>query len=291
MREPTASSVARPAAGFEQQAAHYDARAGLPTTVGAAAAQAIVELAGAGEGDLVLELGAGTGETGAHLARQPVRYVGLDNSPAMLEVFRAKTEGGWPGLVVADCNLPWPLPAGSAAVIFASRVIHLLDPEHTVRETLRVGRPGGLLMLGRVLREPDSIKERLRRRRRALLVEAGIGPRQGEEGTRRVVERCLAAGGASRGRGVVAEWTGETTPARIIAGWAALSRTGSVSVDPVTRAGILDELRRWGRTEFGDLGRPEAFRERYAIDVIQLPSRAAGSGSCGGAERSCKTNS
>ena len=266
-----AAGVASPAATFDQQASHYDARAGLPAAAGAAVAQAIVDLAVVGPGDLVVELGAGTGEIGVDLVRLPIRYVGLDASPAMLDVFRAKAVLGPSSLVVADCNLPWPLPDGSAAVVFASRVVHLLAPEHTAQETARVCRPGRSLMLGRVLREPDGIKERLRRRRRALLVEAGIGPRQGEEGTRRVVERCLAAGGTFLGREVVAEWTGETTPARVIAGWATLSRMGSVSVDPVTRADILDELRRWGRAEFGDLDRPEAFRERYAVDVVRLP--------------------
>ena len=267
MTSPAADSLG----AFDRQAPHYDARAGLPAVVGAAVANAIVDWAGVGPGDLVVELGAGTGEIGVDLVRLPIRYVGLDASPAMLDVFRAKTEGGWPGLVVADCNLPWPLPDGSAAVVFASRVVHLLDPEHTARETARVCRPGGSLMLGRVLREPDGIKERLRRRRRALLVEAGIGPRQGEEGTRRVVERSQAVGGTFLGREVVAEWSGETTAARVIAGWATLSRMGAVSLDPGTRAAVLDELRRWGRAEFGDLDRPEPFRERYAIDVVRLP--------------------
>lgn len=266
-----AAGDATPAAAFDQQASHYDARAGLPPTAGAAVAQAIVDLAGVGPGDLVVELGAGTGEIGVDLVRLPIRYVGLDASPAMLVVFSAKAVLGSSSLIVADCNLPWPLPAGSAVVVFASRVVHLLDPEHIARETARVVRPGGSLLLGRVLREPDGIKERLRRRRRELLVEAGIGPRQGEEGTRRVVERCLAVGGTFLGREVVAEWSGETTPARVIAGWATLSRMGSVAVDPVTRADILDELRRWGRAEFGDLDRPAAFRERYAIDVVRLP--------------------
>jgi hypothetical protein len=45
----------------------------------------------------------------------------------------------------------------------------------------------------------------------------------------------------------------------------------SVAVDPVMRTRILDELRLWSRVEFGDLDRPAAFRERYAIDVIHLP--------------------
>jgi ubiquinone/menaquinone biosynthesis C-methylase UbiE len=266
-----AAGDATPAATFDRQASHYDARAGLPAAVGAAVAQAIVDLAGVGPGDLVVELGAGTGEIGVDLVRLPIRYVGLDASPAMLDVFRAKAVLGASSLIVADCNLPWPLPDGSAAVVFASRVVHLLDPEHTARETARVCRPGGWLMLGRVLREPDGIKERLRRRRHGLLVEAGITPRQGEAGTRRVIERCLGAGGEFLGRREVAEWTGETAPAEVIAGWETLSRMGAVSVDPGTRAAVLDELRRWGRAEFGDLDRPEPFRERYAIDVVRLP--------------------
>jgi ubiquinone/menaquinone biosynthesis C-methylase UbiE len=265
-----AKVLASPASTFDAHASHYDARVGLPEPVSAAVARAIVEQANAGAGDLILELGAGTGEIGLHLSRLPVRYIGLDSSQAMLDVFRAKAVMG-SSLIVADGNQPWPLPDGSAAAIFASRVIHLLDPEHVTRETVRITRPSGLLMLGRVLRDRDSIKERLRRQRQTLLVEAGITPRQGEEGTRRVVERCLAAGAESLGRREVAEWTGETTPAQIISGWETLSRMGSVSVDPVTRADILEALRHWGQAEFGDLDRPEAFRERYAIDVVRLP--------------------
>jgi ubiquinone/menaquinone biosynthesis C-methylase UbiE len=260
-----------PASTFDDQAPRYDGRVGLPPTVGSLVARSILAHAGAGPGDLVAELGAGTGEIGLHLSRLPVRYIGFDSSPAMLAVFRAKAVSASSSLIVADCNQPWPLPDGSAAAVFASRVIHLLDPEHVARETVRIGRSGGSLMLGRVLREPDSIKERLRRRRQELLVEAGIVPRQGEEGTRRVIERCRVAGAESLGRWVVAEWTGETTPAQVIAGWESLSRMGSVSVDPGTRADILDKLRRWARATFGDLDRPEAFRERYAIDVVRLP--------------------
>ena len=277
MPDPAAQATepAGPAGTFDEQALGYDARAGFPTTAGAAVAQAVLDRAGAGPGDLVVELGAGTGEIGVHLARLPVRYIGLDGSPAMLDVFRAKVDYGSPSLIVADCNQPWPLPGGSAAAVFASRVIHLLDPAHVTRETVRICRLGGVLMLGRVRRDRDSIKERLRRQRQELLLEAGITPRQGEEGTRRVVERCLTAGGKSLGRREVAEWTGETTPAQVIAGWETLSRMGSVSVDAMMRANILDGLRRWARVEFGDLDRPEAFRERYAIDLVRLPRHRA----------------
>jgi SAM-dependent methyltransferase len=266
-----ATVLAGPASTFDPQAPHYDARAGLPASVSAAVAQAIVDCAGAGPGDLVVELGAGTGEIGRHLARFPVRYVGLDSSPAMLEVFRAKAVLTSSSLIVADGNQPWPLPDGSAAAVVASRVIHLLEPEHVVGETVRICRPGGLLILGRVLRERDSLKERLRRQRQELMVAAGITARQGEAGTRRVIDGVVAGGGESLGRQIVAAWSGETTPAQVIAGWEMLSRMGSVAVDAETRDTILDALRAWARTAFGDLDRPEAFHERYAIDVLRLP--------------------
>lgn len=268
-RDAGAAAAAR---AFDSQALHYDARAGLPTTVGAAVAQAIVARAGVRADNLVVELGAGTGEIGMHLARLPIRYLGLDASAAMLEVFRAKAADSVPTLVVADCDGPWPLPNGSATVVFASRVVHLLQPDHVVRETMRVCHPTALLILGRVVRDRNGITERLSRQRRDLLAAAGVPARQGEVGAHRVIARVVALGGVSLGRQIVAEWTGETTPAAVIAGWASLARMGSVPVDPVTRASIVNEVKDWARVEIGDLDRPRAFRERYAIDVVRLPS-------------------
>jgi SAM-dependent methyltransferase len=256
---------------FDEQAERFDGRAGIPACAGAAVARAILSCADVQANDLVVELGAGTGEIGLPLSRLPIRYVGLDASALMLRLFRAKAVDPEPSLIQADCDRTWPLGDDVAAVIFASRVIHLLDAEHVTRETLRVARPAGFLILGRVLREPDSIRDRLRRRRQELLLEAGITPRQGAARTRRVIALCQDAGAASLGRQVVAEWTGETTPTNVIAGWESLSRMGSVSIDPATRAGILDEIRGWAKAEIGDLDRPQAFRERYAIDVVRLP--------------------
>lgn len=266
-RAPTSSDTT-----FDEQAARYDARVGLPDDARATIAQAIVTQSGVHSSDLVVELGAGTGEIGSSLTELPIRYVGLDASAAMLRQFRAKAVDRAPSLVLADCDRAWPFYDGVAAVVFASRVIHLLDPEHAARETLRVGRPAGLLIVGRVLRAHDSIKERLRRRRQELLMDAGAVPRQGEAGTRRVIALCQEAGSESLGRQVVAEWTGETSPAIVLAGWESLARTGSVVIDPEMRASIADELRDWARGEIGDLDRPETFHERYAIDVVRLPS-------------------
>lgn len=241
--------------------------------MGEAVASAIIRLAGVDADDLVLELGAGTGEIGAHLAALAQGYVGLDNSPAMLEVFRAKTSPGTPRLLVADGDVAWPLPASSARVIFASRVIHLLDPEHVAREATRVCRPGGHVMLGRVNRDPDSLKERLRQRRQHLLREAGIQPRQGEAGSRLVIARLVQAGWRDQGRQTVATWTDDISAGQILAEWELLSRMGSVEVDDITRARILGDLRGWAARECGDLDRPWPYREQFVMDIMQLPER------------------
>ncbi len=263
--------LARSANTFDEQATRYDARVGLPEPVAAAVASEIVTYSELQRDDLVLELGAGTGEIGTHLARLPVRYLGIDTSAEMLQLFRDKL-GEWPAsLLLADASQVWPLDDQAASVVFASRVIHLLDAAHVASETFRVCRPGGWLMLGRVLRDGNGVKERLRRRRLELLQQAGLGPLRGREGGRRVVDFCLSAGGESMGRRVVAEWRGTISPAEVIADWASLSRMGSVTVDPVSRQEILAELQDWARVELGDLDQLEAYRERYAIDCVRLP--------------------
>jgi ubiquinone/menaquinone biosynthesis C-methylase UbiE len=263
--------LARSASTFNEQATRYDARVGLPESAAAAVAAEIMAWAGLQAEDLVLELGAGTGEIGMHLVQLPVRYLGVDNSAEMLRLFREKL-GEWPAsLLLADASQLWPLDDHAVSVICASRVIHLLDAKHVASETLRVCRPGGWLMLGRVLRDGDGVKERLRRRRLELLQQAGVGPLRGREGARRVIEHCLSAGAESMERRVVAEWSGAISPAEVIAGWTSLSRMGSVAVDPVSRQEILAELQDWARAELGDLDQPETYRERYAIECVRLP--------------------
>jgi SAM-dependent methyltransferase len=277
---------ATPTADFDEQALFYDARTGLPPDVGAAVARAVLAAAEPGSDGLVVEIGAGTGEIGADLARLAGRYLGLDRSEPLLAQFQAKAAGQRPWLARADCAGAWPLRDGVAAAVFASRVVHLLDPDHVVRETRRVCRPGAVLVAGRVVRDRDSPKAALRRRRRELLLAAGYVGRDGEAGVGHVVAAGLAAGGKNLGRRVVAEWTGTTTAAAVLVGWEPLTRMGGVTVEPVVRADIFAELRRWAKATFGDLDRPLPFRDGYAIDVVRLSSRGNPNHET---ERSCKT--
>jgi len=102
-------------------------------------------------------------------------------------------------------------------------------------------------------------------------VEIGLTPRSGGAGTRRVIALCQEVGAESLGRQIVAEWTGETTPAEVLAGWESLSRVGSLAIETDLRMRILDEVRTWAQLEIGDIDRAEVFHERYAIDMLRFP--------------------
>jgi hypothetical protein len=77
---------------FDAQAPGFDRRAGLPADAAISVARAVLDIAAAGPEELLVELGAGTGEIGQHLIG-PMCYVGIDRSARMLKLFRQKLAG------------------------------------------------------------------------------------------------------------------------------------------------------------------------------------------------------
>src|SRR5258708_38773540 len=97
-------------APLEGQGAEFRRGVGLAEGDCRAIAATVLALARTGPGDRVLEIGAGTGMIGRWFLEHPVRYVGLDLSRGMLEVFRRRPGAARAGLVQADGARPWPLP-------------------------------------------------------------------------------------------------------------------------------------------------------------------------------------
>src|SRR2546429_2176449 len=108
---------------FDRQASSFDRHAGLPMAAQHAVADALVRMAALGPADLVVEIGAGTGQIGRALCAMPVRYLGVDLSSPMLARFAdwSRRHGCAAALAVADANRWWPLRDGSAKAIFGSR--------------------------------------------------------------------------------------------------------------------------------------------------------------------------
>jgi ubiquinone/menaquinone biosynthesis C-methylase UbiE len=259
---------------FDVQASTFDRRAGLPDDAARAVAEATVAIAAIGSDDRVLELGAGTGQVGRYLAvAERISYVGIDSSAQMLEVFRGRL--GASGnrratLIAADANERWPAADGSVAVVFASRVAHLLDAAHLTRELRRVCRPGGAFLVGRVARDADSARSRLRRQRAALLREHGIAPAEGAQSTRRTLEALVAAGAARIEPQEVASWTVAQPVRDIISGFREVRPAGAEHVDDALLDGVLEDLAAWAARELGDLRTVMTWEERYVLEGVRL---------------------
>ena len=106
----------------------------------------MTEVSGADEDATVVDVGTGTGFVAAGLAPRVKRVIGIDNSPAMLEVAR----GNLDTLGIANVELVQgevtylPLADGSMEAAFANMVLHHAEnPASMLQEMVRVVKPGG----------------------------------------------------------------------------------------------------------------------------------------------------
>jgi ubiquinone/menaquinone biosynthesis C-methylase UbiE len=262
----------RPAA-FDVQAATFDQRAGLSKQHCQAIAQAVLRLAEAMSGDLIFEVGAGTGMLGTWLARSPLRYVGLDLSRAMLAAFHRRLTSPRPMslLLQADGNHRWPLANGAVRVIFSSRALHLLDLAHVVDESFRVAQPDGAsLIIGRIQRSPGSFPTMLQQAMQRLLRQQGFSSHPGEQHQRQLLASFMRCGGAVLEPVVVVRWTVMRTPWQSIEAWQSKPGLAGLDVSPFAQRAILDELRIWAQSTFGDLDRQVTYDEAYVLQGVNL---------------------
>jgi SAM-dependent methyltransferase len=262
--------------GFDEQADDFDKQAGLSHAAGVIIAQAIMDCARDATDPLVLDIGAGTGAIGYHLASFPVRYLGLDLSRPMLEVFRTwlNQSAGRALLARADCSRPWPIADHTVSVVFASRVAHLLDADHVVRQVLRVCKSGGHFILGRVSRDSQSFRSRLQRYKRARLAEHGIATCEGARQIEQILQKCARSGCTRLAAKPVAEWSRTMTPQQALGAWEAKpllsSSVRAEQLDAGVRADILSSIRDWAQRALGDLDQPRSFRECYWIEGARV---------------------
>ncbi|HEX2162978.1 MAG TPA: methyltransferase domain-containing protein [Thermoanaerobaculia bacterium] len=225
---------------------------------------------------MLLDLGAGTGLIGEHLAGGGVGYLGVDVSGPMLAVFRRKLGPGGGALVRADGGAPWPLRGGRVGLVFVSRAAHLLPPAVLVAETLRVASPrGSLFVLGGVESDRDSLRAVLRRQMRRLLAERGVAPRRAAETRRAIAEALAERGGEPLPVRTAASWTTVHRAADALAAWRAKSGLGGQPVPAATQEEVLRELESWIRERFGGLEVERETTERYDLLAVRLPPRSA----------------
>jgi SAM-dependent methyltransferase len=274
MNEPT------PAAGdfFDAQARTFELRAGLPPAVRAEIARALVELCRLDARRGVLDIGAGTGDIGLELAALGVRYLGLDQSEGMLDVFRARARaaGVSPTLVIADARQAWPVPAGETCLVFGSRSLHWLDPRHVAAQAVRAACPAGArLLVGRVLREETSPKQRARRAMRDLVARRGFDTRSGMRGAAALISECTARGAVPFPPREVATWTVRSSIRASIDAWRAKPGLAGAAIPEEAKSAILDDVVRFTSEAFGNIDDAVVSTERYVLEGATLTDEPA----------------
>lgn len=261
---------------FDMGAAAYDERTGLPEAQCERIARSLMVLTQARPGDVLLELGAGTGQLGVHIASLGLSYVGIDSSAAMLAEFERRKAGasGAIELVRADVNGAWPV--ASAAVIFSSRAAHLFELEHVVSEASRLARAAGTaFVLGRVERDPESLRSVLRREMRERVRRRGLLPNDGNRRQRELLTAFTERGAQRVGPLPSALWTVESSAAKVIGGWRGKPGLAGLELPAEVKASVLSELEAFAKARFGSLEISERAEERYVLDGVLLPAAAS----------------
>lgn len=257
---------------FDEQAGQFESRAGFPDGVAEQIADAVRRYTGAGPGDLVVEIGAGTGLIGQWLARPPTRYLGLDNSQPMLDQFAPRLpEREGAALLLADADQHWPVPDHSAKVIFGSRVFQLLDTAHLVAEADRVAHPdGAVLVHGKITRAPDSPHVLARRKLHELLSAHGYAPRPVGRLLKQLFAKAEAAGGTPLPQHTVATWQRRVRPSDVPAQRRQKCSMGGVTPPPEVGAAVLAELTTWLAETYGDPTEVVTTEESYVLTGVRL---------------------
>jgi SAM-dependent methyltransferase len=116
----------------------------------APAAEAVVEAAGVGAGDWVLDVACGTGNAALVAAGRGASVVGVDLSAALVDMARARArmaEAGDATFLVGDAGR-LPVEAGSFDVALSVfGVIFAPEPSEAVAQMLTDLRPGGTLVI------------------------------------------------------------------------------------------------------------------------------------------------
>ncbi|MET9979100.1 class I SAM-dependent methyltransferase [Streptomyces microflavus] len=131
---------------FDEDAELYDrARPGYPPGL----YDDLAELAGAGPGSRVLEVGCGTGQATVELAARGCRITAVEAGPRMAAIARRNLAGGAEAEVVTARFENWPLPPEPYDAVVSATAFHWIDPAVRMTRAADALRPGGALAVVR----------------------------------------------------------------------------------------------------------------------------------------------
>lgn len=137
---------------FDGVAEEYrESRQGYPEQV----VRWIAETAGLGAGAPVLEVGCGTGQLTAELARLRLRVTAIDIGPHMVSVARRQVPDAGVTFLVSSFE-ELEAPEGSFDLIVSATAAHWIDPEVLGERSARLLRSGGWLAIASTAEDYDE---------------------------------------------------------------------------------------------------------------------------------------
>jgi ubiquinone/menaquinone biosynthesis C-methylase UbiE len=249
---------------FDLAASSYDRRTRIPPAKCEEIARAVVSLSRAERGEALLELGAGTGQIGIFFPETGVRYTGLDVSKERCGNHADRYE-----LVHSDVNQSWPVSDASVRCIFSSRAVHLFDKENVLREARRVAlETGAALVVGRVERDPNSVRQQLKLEKRAQLAERGFLAVDGEGRQRNLLAQARAQGAEPFAAKVAATWQVRHRAGDVLSDWSETPGLGGSSLPAGVKQELLADLRRFAQLRFGSLDTFHESEDRYVLEGV-----------------------
>lgn len=254
---------------FDRIASTYDVQRAYPPGVARQIGHTIMELAGPDA--RVLELGVGTGRIAQPVGAAGGQVVGIDVSWAMLH---QAYHHGMELLVQGDAQC-LPFASHTYDAVLAVHVLHLLDDwRAALAETVRVLRPGGVVLQGRDWRDPQSCVGQLRAMLRNTLIalQPGIRP----PGAGAAVGQALHKLGCVPEPDVIAaHWQSTTNPAAVLQNMAARhdAETWALPADLLDAA--LERVGANAAELWSDLDAPQPVEQQFIISVARRVASSA----------------
>jgi demethylmenaquinone methyltransferase/2-methoxy-6-polyprenyl-1,4-benzoquinol methylase/ArsR family transcriptional regulator len=196
------------AAYFAEKAAEWD-RIRAMHAPDAQVEAAVLEMLGDAPVQALLDLGAGTGRMLELLAPLAVRAVGVDLSPDMLNLARARIDERAlrnVQLRQGDVYAP-PVERGGYDLVVVHQVLHFLDdPGRALREAAGLMRPGGrLVVVDFAAHEEEHLREHFAHRRLGFSGEE-IAQLMKEAGLEMIETRRISPAARDAGKLTVVVW-------------------------------------------------------------------------------------